>query len=158
MKWTKLFSTFLLAAATLLVTSCKSKPTDAEIKAKVEAAVANSGVMVDVSEGAVSLSGTVADEAAKTNAETTAKTVEGVKSVTNNLSVPPPPPPVIIADDTMLTTGVTEALKAYKGVTATVNDGVVTLTGSIKQSELTGLMQTIMALHPKSVDNKLTIN
>jgi hyperosmotically inducible protein len=162
MKWTRLLSVLMLAISiTFFATSCKKKPTDAEIKANVETAVANSSVMVDVQEGVVTLGGTVADDAAKSSAESSAKTVEGVKSVTNNLGVTPPPPPappVVIADDSALTTGVNEVVKNFKGVSASVNDGVVTLTGTIKKSELATLMQTIMALRPKSVENKLTVN
>jgi osmotically-inducible protein OsmY len=159
MKWTKLFSVLMLAiSTTFFAASCKQKPTDAELKANVETAVANNNVMVDVQDGAVTLTGNVTDETAKSSAESSAKTVDGVKTVTNNLGVTPPPPPVVIADDAALVTGVNEAVKNYKGVTASVNDGVVTLTGTIKRTELTALMQTLQALQPKKVENNLTIN
>ncbi len=156
-----MFSILLLSGSTvLLAPGCKSKPKDADIKAKVEAAVANPAVMVDVKEADVTLSGTVQDDAAKNAAETAAKGVENVKAVTNAISItspPPPPAPVVIAVDSTLVNGVNLLLKNYKSVTAAVNDGVVTLTGTAKRDELPRLMQAIMALRPKSVDNKLTI-
>ncbi len=155
----KLLSVFLIAgSAVVLVPSCKKKPTDAELKAKVETSVANPAVMVDVTKAAVTLTGTVADEAAKTAAESSAKTVEGVESVTNSLMVAPPPPPVMIADDSVLSASVSEAVKAYKGVSASVSDGVVTLSGSIKKADLTSLMQAIQGMNPKKVVNNLTVN
>ena len=40
---------------------------------------------------------------------------------------------------------------------ADVKDGVVTLTGEIKKASLPKLMQSLMALKPKKVDNKLTV-
>jgi hypothetical protein len=65
--------------------------------------------------------------------------------------------PVEIATDNQLTNGVQEATKDFPGVTATVNNGEVTLTGNIKRDRLPTLMQSIQALHPKKVNNNLTI-
>lgn len=137
----------------LSMPSCKSQAEkDAELKAKIEAAAP--GVTVTVSEGVATLSGTVNDDAAKTQVETAVKNVSGVKSVVNNIDVPPP---VIINPDETLITAVNGVLTNFAGVTATVNQGVVTLTGDIKRADLQGLMQAVNALNPKSVDNKLNI-
>jgi len=156
-----MFSILLISgSAVLLAPGCKSKPKDADIKAKVEAAVANSAVMVDVKDADVTLSGTVQDDAAKNAAETAAKSVENVKGVTNAITVTPPPPPpapVEIAVDSTLISGVNLVMKNYKDVKATVDKGVVTLTGTVKRDELPRLMQAIMALRPKNVENKLTV-
>jgi osmotically-inducible protein OsmY len=65
--------------------------------------------------------------------------------------------PVVIAPDDELTTGVRDATKDFPGVTASVNNGEVTLTGSIKRDRLPTLMQSVQALHPKKVNNNLTI-
>lgn len=65
--------------------------------------------------------------------------------------------PVEIATDDQLTNGVKDATKDFPGVTATVNNGEVTLTGNIKRDRLPTLMQSIQALHPKKVNNNLTI-
>lgn len=65
--------------------------------------------------------------------------------------------PVEIATDDSLTTGVRDATKDYPGVNATVDNGEVTLTGTIKRDRLTNLMQSLHALHPKKINNNLTI-
>ena len=65
--------------------------------------------------------------------------------------------PVQISPDDSLTTGVRDATKDFPGVTATVNNGEVTLTGNIKRDRLQTLMQSIHALHPKKVNNNLTV-
>ncbi len=133
-------------------TSCKSGPKDADVKAKVETSV-GSGVSVDVTKGVVTLTGEVADDAAKAKAEADAKAVEGVKSVTNNLTVAP----VEISADPALATAVAAEVAKYQGVAATVNDGVVTLTGTINKADLPNLMQALMALNPKNVENQLNV-
>src|SRR5690606_32110919 len=105
------------------------------------------------------ISGEVADESTKAAVETAAKSVKGVKSVTNNLSVPPPPPPVEISADATLQQTVASTLTSMGlgQVVATVNDGVVTLTGEIKKADLPNLMQKLNELKPKKIENKLTI-
>jgi osmotically-inducible protein OsmY len=65
--------------------------------------------------------------------------------------------PVQISTDEALTNGVKDATKDFPGVTASVNNGEVTLTGSIKRDRLPTLMQSVQALHPKKVNNNLTI-
>jgi hypothetical protein len=65
--------------------------------------------------------------------------------------------PVEIAKDDQLSNGVKDATKDFPGVTATVNNGEVTLTGNIKRDRLPVLMQSIHALNPKKVNNNLTI-
>lgn len=65
--------------------------------------------------------------------------------------------PVEIATDDQLTNGVKDATKDFPSVTATVNNGEVTLTGTIKRDRLPTLMQSIHALNPKKVNNNLTV-
>ena len=65
--------------------------------------------------------------------------------------------PVEISPDDSLATGLRDATKDYPGVNATVNNGEVTLTGTIKRERLQDLMQSIHALNPKKVNNNLTI-
>ena len=50
-----------------------------------------------------------------------------------------------------------DAIKDYPNVTATVNNGEVTLTGSVKRDELPALMQRVQALNPTKVNNNLSI-
>ncbi|MER3464772.1 MAG: hypothetical protein C4329_10555 [Chitinophagaceae bacterium] len=65
--------------------------------------------------------------------------------------------PVVINSDDQLNTGLKDATKDYPGVTATANNGEVTLNGTIKRDRLTNLMQSVQSLHPKKVNNNLTI-
>ena len=131
-------------------------PSDADIKADAEKAIAGvQGATVDVASGVATISGQVANEAAKTTAETAVKGVKGVKSVIDNATVTPPP--VVISADDSLKTNVAAALKAYPTLTADVKDGVVTLTGNVKKTELPKVMQAVSALHPKKIENTATV-
>ncbi|MBC7796830.1 MAG: BON domain-containing protein [Pyrinomonadaceae bacterium] len=64
-----------------------------DVDAKVKASAGAAGVTSTVKEGVVTLSGKVADQTARNSIESAAKSVQGVKSVTNNLEfgtgVPP---------------------------------------------------------------------
>ena len=149
----------LAMAMTLSLTSCK--PKDADVKAKVETKLkANpdaSNVMVTVNDGVATLSGEVKDEATKAAVEAAAKDA-GAKSVVNSTTIAMVAPPMpVVADDTVLTSSVKDATKDYPSVTAAVNAGVITLTGSIKKDVLPNLMMALNGLNPKSIDNKLTI-
>ena len=155
----------MLAVPALLfvvsTTSCNSKTSDADVKTAVDKAIAaNAGpstVSTSVNDGVVTLSGEVKDEATKTAAETAARGVNGVKSVTNNLSVTPPPATVVITADDPLKASVDNTIKAYPGVSASIQDGIVTLTGEIKRADLQKLMMDLNTLKPKKIDNKLII-
>lgn len=156
----------MLSAMTALLCmlfSCSSGPSDSDLQTQLNSAISASApdVQVSVKDKVVTLSGTCPDEACKSQAETSAKNVKGVKSVTNNIVVNAPPPaaaaqPEISADST-LQTSLNSLLSAYKTVKGTVSDGVVTLTGQIKRAQLTPLMQSVNELKPKKVENKLVI-
>ena len=64
--------------------------------------------------------------------------------------------PQTISDDS-LRAQLKDATKDYPDVTATVDNGEVTLTGTITRDKLQGLMQSVQALNPKKVNNNLTI-
>lgn len=156
----KILAIIAIAAFTFAMPACKSKVSDADIKTSADAAIqantALSGVTAEIANGVATLTGNVADDAAKAAAETALKAVKGVTSVVNNITVAPP---VVIAADNALTTAINDALKDHPTVSASVSpEGVVTLTGEIKKMDLAKLMQKINATRPKSVDNKgLTI-
>lgn len=152
MKTTKFLMSAVIAA-TLFFASCK--PKDADIQSAVQAKEAT-GITVAVAKGDVTLTGEVADEAAKVKAEEIAKAEKGVKSVINSLTIKTVAP-VIIADDPVLTKNVADATKDFPTVKAEVKDGVVFLTGEIKKASLITLMQQLSALKPKKIDNKLTV-
>lgn len=160
MKITKILIAVFLSASVLFL-SCKPKDSDvqAKITEKFAAAPECAGASATVADGVATLTGEVKDDASRNTAETTAKGVKGVKSVVDNLTVtpPPPPPPAAVNPDSALTQGVTDATKDFPTVTATVNNGEITLTGSIKRSDLTKLMQTLNTLKPSKINNQLTI-
>jgi osmotically-inducible protein OsmY len=141
--------------------SCGPKDTDinAAVDAKLKAIPDLAGVTATVKDGVATIAGECKDEATKTLAESTVKGVEHVKSVVNNCTVTPPPAPapVVIAQDDPLTKSVNDAIKDYPTVKAEVKDGVVTLTGELNRSSNKKLMQAIQQLHPKKVENKLTL-
>lgn len=150
-------------AATVGFVSCK--PKDADVKTAIEEKIKNApelaGVTVsDVKDGVVTLTGELKDAAAVTKAEELLKDLKGVKSIANNLTVAAPVAPIapiIVSGDDALSKAVTDAVKDFAGVTANVKNSVVTLSGSIAKTSLPKLMMTLQALHPKKVENKLTI-
>jgi osmotically-inducible protein OsmY len=64
---------------------------------------------------------------------------------------------VTTAPDPVSEAQLRDAIKDFPGVTATVNNGEVTLTGTIERDNLSRLMQSVQALNPKKVNNNLTI-
>ncbi|MEO6949557.1 MAG: BON domain-containing protein [Ginsengibacter sp.] len=153
---TKILIAVFLASSVLFF-SCK--PKDSDVQAKItEKFAANpelSGATASVTDGVATLSGEVKDDAAKSMAEANSKEVKGVKSVVNNLTTTPAvmAPPVNGA----LTQGVSDATKDFPGVTGTVNNGEITLTGTIKRNDLQKLMQSLQSLNPTKINNQLTI-
>jgi osmotically-inducible protein OsmY len=85
-----------------------------------------------------------------------------VKSVVNDVTVKPkgPSPEELkqMADQALLTK-VNENFATYKveGITATANDGVVTLTGDVKRADLQNVMKAAMESGATKVENQMTI-
>lgn len=157
---TKEFIAIFLSASVLFF-SCKPKDSvvQANINEKFAATPECTGATATVADGVATLTGEVKDDACKNLAGTTAEGIKGVKSVVNNLTTtpPPPPPPPAISSDSALTQGVTDATKDFPTVKAAVSNGQITLTGSIKRSDLKTLMQSLNSLHPSKINNQLTI-
>ncbi len=114
------------------------------------------GVVVTVQEQVATLTGIVEDEAAKMAAESAVAAVENVKSVVNRIEVIPPAPDYSELDAT-INAALADALKDHAKVTATVQDGVITLTGEIREKDLPILMQKLNALNPVQIVNNLTV-
>lgn len=93
----------------------------------------------------------------KDKSSNTGDTTTATQPATRDTSMTPPPAPVKISADDSLKTMATDAIKDYPGVTATVNNGEVTLTGDITRAKLPKLMSAISATHPKKINNNLTI-
>jgi len=151
----------LLTAAALFAVACGG-PSDEDLRTQAQAALkedaATSKVAVDVKDGVATISGEVADDAAKAKAAELAK-VEGVKDVTNDITVAAPPPPIASADDSTMQTRVEEALKAKSctGVTVEVQEGVVTLSGRVTQVKFAECMMAAEESKPEKVNNQLTV-
>ena len=141
------------------ISSCGPKDADIQEAATTKAASMPEiqETSVAVKDGVVTITGTAPTEEAK-NAEIAAlKEVKGVKDVVANVTITPPAPPVMISQDEPLMMGVKDATKDFPTVTATVNDGVITLSGEVERAKLPVLMASLQALNPKKVDNQLTV-
>ena len=164
MKLTKLLMAIAIVTTVSFV-SCKPKDTDVQtaIETKLKAKPDMGNVTVDVKDGIATINGVCKDDVSKADCEKIAADEKGVKSVVNNLTIASAAPtaattaPVTIAADDPLTKSVTDATKDYPSVNAAVNNGVITLTGEIKKASLPKLMMALNGLHPKKVDNKLTV-
>ncbi len=88
---------------------------------------------------------------------TNADTATMMEPQQDNATVKPDTAPVTISPDDSLNTMAKDAVKDYPGVTATVNNGEVTLTGDITRAKLPKLMMAVQATHPKKVNNNLTV-
>jgi hyperosmotically inducible protein len=148
------------------VGGCKKKPDDAALTTSVQAKVSalDPGITVETKDGVVTLAGTVASESSISQAEQAAKEVEGVKSVTNSLTLAPvaapePAPDTAATTDANLKTAVDANLAKYgvTDVTATVSNGEVTLTGDIKRAKLQDAVKAANEAQPAKVNNQLTI-
>jgi hyperosmotically inducible periplasmic protein len=161
----KLLTAFLvlaISASAISLSSCKKKAKDADIKAAIETALKAdpmaAGTMVDVKDGIATISGECKDDMCKAACEKMVTAVKGVKSVVNNCTVAPPPAPVVIAADDPLTQAVKDALTAFPGVSATVKDGIISLTGQIAKADRQKLMMVLQGLKPKKVDPSALTN
>lgn len=153
----------IAVAAALSFSMASCGPKDEDILKGVQEKLANApGVTAEVKGGIVTLSGEFADDATKSSVEADVKTVKGVKSVTDNATITPPPapaPPPMIDNDAQITTTINNALTAKKisGVTVSVANGEVTLSGNAKKSDLQTIMQIANESHPAKVNNNLTL-
>ena len=154
---TKIFTAFVLIAALFVAACGKSDADIAKAASDKLAAEKVSGVSVVVKDGVATLSGEVADQTVKAKAETAVKGVEGVKSVTNGVTLKPLPPPPPPSPDKMLEGTINEGLKKKEisGVTVSVTDGEVTLSGSVDKARVAEVMMVANEAKPKKVINNL---
>ena len=154
----------LIASPVLLFAS---SDTDRKIEDAAKASynsrtVLEDNVKVKVSDGVVTLSGTVQDNDDKALAEDTVENLPGVLSVKNNITVTPTYPE---HSDAWIAFKIRSRLLVKANVSATstkvaVQDGVVTLTGTadnLAQKELTGVYAKEIDW-VKSVTNDIVVN
>ncbi len=149
--------TVLTLAIALFISACGKSDADL-LKAANDKLAADKvvGVTVAVKDGVATLTGEVADQAVKAKAEATVKGVEGIKSVTNNCTLKPPPPPVI-SPDKMVEGTIYEGLKkkGITGVTVTVANGEVTLSGTVDKAKVPEVMMVANEAKAGKVINNL---
>ena len=160
MKTVRLLSTILLAFTLAFTFNSCYNVSDADVQSTAQEQLSANpdfaGVVVSVQDKVATLTGIVKDEATKTQAETTVSEVKNVSSVINQLQVVPPAPDYTTLD-AAINTGFTDALKDYQTVTATVKDGVITLSGEVKESDLPTLLERLNALQPVEIVNNATV-
>ena len=152
------YLTVLTLAFALLLSACGKSDADL-LKAANDKLTADkvTGVTVAVKDGVATLTGEVADQTVKTKAETSVKAVEGIKSVVNSCTLKPLPPPVI-SPDKMVEGTVNENLKkkGITGVTVTVANGEVTLSGIAPKAKWPEIIMAANEAKAGKVVNKLT--
>ena len=92
----------------------------------------------------------------KSSQNTSTDTV--VVAPTDNTNAKKPDTTVVVSADDSLKRMLPDATKDFGGVNASVDQGVITLTGNIDRDRLPKLMMALNALHPKKINNNLTIN
>jgi len=158
MKLSKVLTAVALVA-TVSFFSCK--PKDADIQKNVQSKEA-AGITVMVDGGVVTLSGEVADDAAKAKAAEIATAEKGVKSVTNNITIATPvvatPPPASLTTvlDDATQQKVKDGLKDIKGVTVEFNADKAVLSGEVSKADRMKIMQMLASAKVKSDVSKLT--
>ncbi len=139
----KVFTVLTLAVA-LFMSACGKSDADL-MKAATDKLTADKvvGATVAVKDGVATLTGEVADQTVKAKAETSVKTVEGIKSVVNSCTLKPLPPPPPVSPDKTNEGIINEALKkkGITGVTVAVANGEVTLSGTVDKAKVVEVMQ-----------------
>lgn len=146
----------LMGTLSFSLTSCKNEPKDSDLVTKAKSVIPE-GVTIDVKKGVATLTGEYKDNDAKQSTENAVKAIPGIKSVEDNATVKSESGDVVVSVDSVLKSKVNDILKGYTGVTADINDGVVTLNGELNRSELPRLMQAINTLQPKKIEQKLLL-
>ena len=151
MKLSKLTMGLVLALSVVFV-GCG--PKDADIQTSLQKKEL-SGVVVTVDKGVATLSGNVADDAAKAEADKIAKDEKGVKSVVNNIAsapvvVTPMPESVNASLDAAAQQKVKDGLKDIKGVTVTFTADKAVLSGSVTNADRMKIMQMLASANVKS--------
>lgn len=144
-------------AMVLSMNACKSKISDADLKAKVESVTASHpNVTTSVKDRVVTLSGTVSSAEEKSALAEAVKGVDAkqIQSIVNDVTIEKPVTIEINTNDADLAQKVTDAVKDYPTVKADVKDGVITVTGTLEQSRIQALKVALDALSPKKVDLK----
>lgn len=143
---------FISLTALLAFSACKGGPTDADLAKAAQDKVKDvPGVTATAKDGVVTLTGEVADAAAKSKAEAAAK-VEGAKSVDSKLTVKPTPAPAV--PDPATKAAVEGALKkkGFNDVMVDATDKGVKLTGTVAKGKKQEAQMTATEAGKKPAD------
>ncbi len=152
--------------ATISFVSCK--PKDADIKAKIEAAMkanpAMAGMTVDVKEGIATVSGECADEACKTMCVKTIEDlkIKGVKSVVSTCTIKPvvaapASTTVNVSIDAAVQQKIKDGLKDIKGAEVTFEGKKAMFTGTFSAKQKMTLQQACSSAGVAADMSKATI-
>ena len=149
------FITVLSLAVVLLLSACGKSDADLQKAAETAVKAKAPAATVVVKDGVATLTGEVENDAAKAAAEAAAK-VEGVKSVTNNLTVKAAPAPAPIADAATKTL-VEDALKkkGFDKVSVEATTTEVTLRGTVGKGKMAEAVQTAQETAKRKVNNQI---
>ena len=147
--------TFIVIAAALFLSACGKSDADLTkaVNDKLSAAKVT-GVNATVKDGVATLTGEVADGIVVFGV---AEAANGIKSVTNNLTLKPLPVATPAAPDPALTGKITESLKkaGCTGASVAVENGKVTVTGEVPAAKYAECIQTIQQSGITGIDNQL---
>ena len=150
--------TVLSLAIVLIAAACGKSDADLQ-KAVADKLAADkiTGVTATVNGGVATLTGEVADITVKNKAAASAKSVEGIKSVTDNTTLKPLPTPVPAPADPMLKGKVEENLKkaGCAGATVTIADGTVTLSGTVPEAKFAECVKVVNESGAGKLNNQL---
>lgn len=165
----KLTNVLMAVAVVATISFVSCKPKDADIKAKIEAAMkanpAMAGMTIDVKEGVATVSGECADEACKTMCVKTIEDlkIKGVKSVVSTCTIKPvvaPPASVTTSSLAMdVQQKVKDGLKDIKAVTlAGFTDKGAIINGEVTAAENMKIKQMLASAKVMlDASSKLTI-
>ena len=148
----------LSLAMALTMSACWGK-SDADLMKAAETAVKAKApsVTVAVKDGVATLTGEVADQAAKDAAAAAAK-VDGVKSVTNNITIKATPTPAPAAASGVDKTKMEDALKkaGFTTVTVDVSGPKAVIRGTVAKGKMADLIKVAQEAAGKPIDNQVT--
>ena len=152
------FLTILMLAMAVMAAACGKSDQDLATAVNDKLRTDGiTGVTASVNDGVATLTGEVADVTVKTRAEASARTVEGIKNVTNNVTTRPLAQATPAAADPALTGKITENLKnaGCTGANVTVSGGTVTVTGTVPSAKYAQCIQVIQQSGITGIQNNL---
>jgi len=153
------YFTVLTLAIALFMSACGKSDADLTKAANDKLAADKVvGVTVAVKDGVATLTGEVADVTVKSKAEASVKSVEGIKSVTNNCTTKPLPVATPAAADPALTGKLNEAMKkaGVSGLTIEVVNGKATIKGTVPAAKYAEVVKVINESGITGWENGLT--